>query len=157
MHTDPATMGTGLFSFGPAPRVTFWGAAQSVTGSMHLVEANGQHILLDCGLIRDRHHHAHGGPFPFVPADIDAVVLSHAHIDHCGHLPALVRHGFRGPIYCTGPTRELVTVMLANSARHHEEDAYALQVIGRSPPTQAQPVFTGNDVRQTLSQCAALE
>src|SRR5688572_13426209 len=83
------------------PRVTFHGAAQSVTGSIHLVEAAGQTILLDCGLtfgnrsdLRQRNRH-----FPCDPAAIDAVVLSHAHVDHCGNLPNLVKQGFAGPIY----------------------------------------------------------
>lgn len=140
-----------------APRVTFWGAARSVTGSMHLVEANGRLVLLDCGLVRDRHHHAHGGPFPFEPAHVDAVILSHAHIDHCGHLPALVRHGFGGPIYCTPPTFDLVKVMLANSARYHDEDVRVHKVIGRAGADAMQPVFTGSDVQQTLAQCVPVE
>ena len=107
---------------------------------------------------RDRHHHVHGRDrFPFVPADLAAVVLSHAHIDHCGHLPALVRNGFAGPIYCTAPTRELMEVMLANSARYHEEDAHVLHVIGRPETAHSQPLFTRQDVAQTLAQCLPLE
>src|SRR5579864_8015909 len=106
------------------PTVTFWGAAESVTGSMHLVEVGGERILLDCGKFR-------AGPgrrdsncvsFPFTPAEIDAVVLSHAHVDHCGNLPALVRQGFSGPIYCTPPTRELIALMLGDAARIQDED-----------------------------------
>src|SRR5262249_15425195 len=107
------------------PTVTFLGAAQSVTGSMHLVEVGPDRILLDCGL--------HPGPrdqarqlnrtFPFDPGSIDAVVLSHAHVDHCGNLPNLVRQGFTGPIYCTPATRDLVDLMLTDSARIQEEDA----------------------------------
>src|SRR5262245_14571117 len=84
------------------PRVTFWGAAQSVTGSIHLVEVGGERILLDCGSSRGERNpsRGRGNAFPFAPADIDAVVLSHAHVDHCGNLPHLVRQGFAGPIYC---------------------------------------------------------
>src|SRR3954452_4325515 len=107
------------------PRVTFCGAAQTVTGSMHLVEAAGQKILLDCGLFlgnrseqRERNRN-----FPFEPADIDAVIVSHAHVDHCGNLPNLVRQGFAGPIYCTPATRDLLEVMLADAARIQEADA----------------------------------
>src|SRR5262245_34654798 len=92
------------------PTVTFWGAAQSVSGSMHLVEAAGRKFLLDCGLTlgnspeaRQRNKH-----FPFAPESIDAVVLSHAHVDHCGNLPNLVRQGFPGPIFCTPATRDLL-------------------------------------------------
>src|SRR5438270_12105797 len=88
------------------PAVTFWGAAQSVTGSMHLVEVGGERILLDCGSVRAERgqSRARATIFPFPPASVDAVVLSHAHSDHCGNLPSLVRQGFAGPIYCTAPT-----------------------------------------------------
>src|SRR5919199_6633505 len=101
-----------------APTVTFWGAAQSVTGSMHLIEAGDRRVLLDCGLFlgprsEARHRNGH---FPFDPAALDAVVLTHAHSDHCGNLPGLVRQGFAGLIYCTPPTRDLAARMLAESA-----------------------------------------
>src|SRR5438270_9187407 len=101
------------------PTVTFWGAAQSVSGSMHFVETGAQRLLLDCGLFRGRREEAHprNSRFPFDPATIDAVVLSHAHVDHCGNLPNLVRQGFSGPIYCTPATRELIGIMLTDSAR----------------------------------------
>src|SRR5438132_1104884 len=101
---------------GSLPAVTFWGAAQTVTGSMHLVEAGGRRVLLDCGLYRGRRDEARrrNSAFPFDPRSLDAVVLSHAHMDHCGNLPNLVRQGFDGPIYCTGPTRDLIAVMLAD-------------------------------------------
>jgi metallo-beta-lactamase family protein len=91
---------------------------------MHFVEIGSQRLLLDCGLVRGRREE--GGltnaPFPFDPAALDAVILSHAHIDHCGNLPNLVRQGFRGPIYCTPATRELTAIMLADSGRIHEDD-----------------------------------
>src|SRR5580692_4709025 len=96
------------------PTVTFLGAAQTVTGSMHLLEGAGQRVLLDCGLYRGRRDEKRlrDNAFPFDPAGLDAVVLSHAHIDHCGNLPNLVRQGYAGPIYCTPATRELVAIML---------------------------------------------
>src|SRR5580692_9179225 len=83
--------------------VTFWGAAQAVTGSMHLVEAGDLRLLLDCGLVLGYGPHAQerNRHFPFPPSSLTAVVLSHAHIDHCGNLPNLIRQGFDGPIYCT--------------------------------------------------------
>src|ERR1700733_2376313 len=100
------------------PTVTFWGAAQSVSGSMHLVEAGDRKVLLDCGLhlgqgsvARERNTY-----LPFDPGALDAVVLSHAHIDHCGNVPNLVRQGYDGPIYCTPATRDLLGVMLHDSA-----------------------------------------
>src|SRR4051794_3657172 len=108
----------------PGPTVTFWGAAQSVTGSMHLVEVGGRKLLLDCGRTPGPRADSRRRTvaFPFRPAEIDAVVLSHAHTDHCGNLPQLVRQGFAGPIHCTPATRDLVAVMLGDSARIQEED-----------------------------------
>src|SRR6516225_6466489 len=96
----------------PPLSVTYWGAARAVTGSMHLVEAGGKRILLDCGMVRGGHAEAFAPAFPFHASTIDAVILTHAHIDHCGNLPALVRHGFDGPIFCTAATRDLTAVML---------------------------------------------
>ena len=91
------------------PTLQFLGAAGTVTGSRYLVEANGQRVLVDCGLfqgykqLRDRNR----APFPVDPASIDAVVLTHAHLDHSGYLPALVKQGFRGWIHCTHATVSL--------------------------------------------------
>src|SRR4051812_27418440 len=112
------------------PALTFWGAASSVSGSMHLLQAGGRKILLDCGLFQGRRDEAHrrNARFPFHPKQIDAVVVSHAHIDHCGNLPTLLRQGFAGPIYCTPPTRDLLRVMLRDSARIQEEDAAHLNI-----------------------------
>src|SRR5262245_56511579 len=108
-----------------APTVTFWGAAQSVSGSMHLVAAGPSRILLDCRLTRGPREEVRrrNRDFPFDPTSLTAVVLSHAHVDHCGNLANLVRQGYEGPIYCTPATRELMAVMLADSARIHEEEA----------------------------------
>jgi metallo-beta-lactamase family protein len=91
-------------------KLTFWGAARTVTGSLHLVElANGRRILLECGLFQGRRALAReiNTSFPVDPSSIDAVVLSHAHIDHSGLLPRLWAQGFRGPIYATHATRDL--------------------------------------------------
>src|SRR4051812_6332747 len=130
------------------PTVTFLGAAQSVTGSMHLLEAAGRRILLDCGLVRGRRseERVRNSDFPFDPARIDAVVLSHAHVDHCGNLPNLVRRGFAGPIYCTPATRDLVAVMLADSARIQEDDAHVAGLAGR-PGGARSPLYTRADAR----------
>src|SRR4051812_38363992 len=115
------------------PRVTFLGAAQSVTGSMHLVEFGAQRWLLDCGQSRGEGDdpRQRNGHFPFDPATLDAVIVSHAHVDHCGNLPNLVRQGYQGPIYCTPATRDLMAVMPADSARIHEEDAEMAKLAGR--------------------------
>src|SRR5262245_57298513 len=141
-----------------APGVTFWGAARSVTGSMHLVEAGPHSILLDCGLVRGRRDEAQRNrEFPFDPAGLTAVVLSHAHTDHCGNLPNLVRQGFSGPIYCTPATRDLVEVMLADSARIQEEDAHVAALVGGPPEApERRPLYTLPDVRQTVRQCQAV-
>lgn len=138
------------------PRVTFFGAAQSVTGSMHLVEFGDQRLLLDCGMARgerDDPRQRQGQPqFPFDPASLDAVIVSHAHVDHCGNLPSLVHQGYQGPIYCTPPTRDLMAVMLADSARIHEEDARAGMVTGK-PGAAPRPAFTRSDIDLVIDQC----
>src|SRR4051812_45817458 len=102
--------------------VTFYGAARTVTGSMHLVEAAGRRLLLDCGFFQGRRDEARqrNTSFPFQPSHVDAVILSHAHLDHCGNLPNLVRQGFSNPIFCTPATRDLLGVMLADSAKIQE-------------------------------------
>jgi metallo-beta-lactamase family protein len=105
-------------------RVTFWGAAQTVTGSMHHVEAAGKRFLLDCGLYQGRRRDAfeRNSHFPFPVSSIDGVILSHAHIDHSGNLPTLVHHGYSGPIYTTPATVDLCLPMLADSAHLQQKD-----------------------------------
>ncbi|HEY7389382.1 MAG TPA: MBL fold metallo-hydrolase [Bryobacteraceae bacterium] len=106
-------------------KLTFWGAAGAVTGSMHLVESAGKRILLDCGLNQGRRKEADykNRHLPFPGSSIDAVVLSHAHIDHSGNLPSLVRSGFSGPIYSTPATIDLCNWMLRDTAHIQEKDA----------------------------------
>jgi len=105
-------------------RVTFWGAAQTVTGSMHHVEAAGKRFLLDCGLFQGRRRDAfeRNSHFPFPVSSIDGVILSHAHIDHSGNLPTLVHNGYSGPIYTTPATIDLCLPMLADSAFLQQKD-----------------------------------
>ncbi len=106
-------------------KLTFWGAAKTVTGSMHHVEAAGKRFLFDCGLYQGRRQEAweRNSQFPFPVSSIDGVILSHAHIDHSGNLPTFVRNGYSGPIYTTPATIDLCLAMLADSAFIQEKDA----------------------------------
>ncbi len=106
-------------------KLTFHGAARTVTGSCHLVEASGRRILVDCGLLQGTRavDEENAAPFGFDPASIDDVLLTHAHLDHCGRLPLLVKQGFRGRIIATAATRDLARIVLLDSAHLHEEEA----------------------------------
>src|SRR5581483_7489254 len=124
---------------------------------MHLIEFDRCRVLLDCGLVRahppeSRLRNRH---FPFAPATIDAVVLSHAHVDHCGNLPNLIRQGFGGPIYCTPATRDLIAVMLADSARIQEDDAAVARLAGR-PAALRTPLYTRANADEAVDRCVAL-
>lgn len=141
------------------PQVTFLGAARCVTGSMHLVETGPHRLLLDCGLHRGpgdepRRRNRH---FPFDPRTIDAVILSHAHVDHCGNLPNLIRQGFAGPIYCTPATRDLIAVMLHDSARIQEDDARVANLVGGRATFDRRPLFLREHVFQTIERCVPVE
>lgn len=106
-------------------KIHFHGAAQTVTGSQHLLEINGHRLLLDCGLYQGRREETYSRNlnFSYDPHEIDAVILSHAHIDHCGNLPNLVQDGYGGPVYATHATVDLATIMMADSGRIQESDA----------------------------------
>jgi metallo-beta-lactamase family protein len=136
----------------PEPTVTFWGAARTVTGSMHRVDAGGRSLLLDCGLFQGPRAESRrrNREFPFRPKDIDAVLLSHAHIDHCGNLPNLVRQGFAGTIFCTGATAALAGVMLGDAAKIQEEDAAYLNRHREKGEPAVEPLYDGRDVYRTL-------
>ncbi len=139
-------------------KVTFWGAARTVTGSMHLVQVNGHNILLDCGLYQGKRAEAfeRNRQFPFAPGDIQAVVLSHAHIDHCGNLPNLARQGFKGPIYCTPATRDLLSIMLADSAKIQEEDADFLNQQRQPAEPAIEPLYRPADVQPAVGLAQAV-
>lgn len=129
-------------------QITFHGAARTVTGSQHLVELNGRKLLLDCGLYQGRRKESYerNRNFPFDPTEIDAVILSHAHIDHSGNLPHLVKRGFRGPIYATRATCELSEVMLRDSGHIHEQDAvYVNKRRFRQGEPPIEPLYTFED------------
>ena len=134
-------------------RLTFLGAADGVTGSRHLVDTGDRQILLDCGLFQGwKLHRERNWAFPQALVGLDAVVLSHAHLDHSGWLPALVRHGFRGPIHAHPATIELAAVMLRDSARLQEEDARRANRYGYSRHAKALPLYTRRDVQRTLAK-----
>jgi metallo-beta-lactamase family protein len=135
-------------------KLTFHGAAQTVTGSMHLVEINGSRLLLDCGLYQGKRSESfeRNRTFPFDVTKIDAVVLSHAHIDHSGNLPNLIKQGYSGPIYCTSATKELTDVMLRDSGHIQERQAENLnyhKVKRGEPPVE--PLYTEKDAEQVKS------
>jgi metallo-beta-lactamase family protein len=127
-------------------RLTFWGAAGQVTGSMHLIEAAGARILLDAGLFQGRRSEAHAlnARLPFDARRLDAVVLSHAHIDHSGRLPLLVKEGFHGPVYSTPATRDLSAVMLADAGLIQEKDHQFLRHRGKALP-DTEPLYSLRD------------
>ncbi len=129
---------------------------------MHLVESGPYRLLLDCGLHRcasREEAHQRNRHFPFDPESIDAVILSHAHIDHCGNLPNLVRQGFSGPIYCTPSTQDLISVMLADTARIQESDAQVTATVGgrRSSQPRHRPLYTRRDASETVQRCVPVE
>ena len=137
-------------------RITFLGAARNVTGSRFLVEADGSRVLVDCGLYQERDFaDRNWDPFPFPASQIDAVLLTHAHLDHCGLLPKLVREGFRGRIHCTAPTAEIAQVILLDSAHIQEEDAaYKLKRHRRErrqSPRPVEPLYTTGDAERVQS------
>jgi metallo-beta-lactamase family protein len=138
--------------------VTFWGATQTVTGSMHQVDACGRTLLLDCGLFQGHRAESYrrNREFPFRPKDIDAVLLSHAHIDHCGNLPNLIRQGFAGLVFCTPATRALAAVMLGDAAKIHEEDAAYLNRNRAKGEPKVEPLYDGRDVYRTLLKFQAV-
>jgi metallo-beta-lactamase family protein len=140
------------------PAVTFWGATRTVTGSMHQLDACGQSLLLDCGLFQGHRAEsfARNRAFPFRVKDVDAVLLSHAHIDHCGNLPNLIKQGYTGPIYCTAATRALAAVMLSDSARIQEEDAAYLNRKREKGEPKIEPLYEGPHVYRTLLRLKAV-
>ena len=140
-------------------KVTFLGAIRTVTGSMHLVETDGARILLDCGLFQGHRDEADriNRALPFDASGIDAVVLSHAHLDHCGNLPTLLRHGFRGPIYCTPATRDLTALVLHDSAKvQHQDTRHVNKIRARSGLPPVAPLYTTDDVAQTIHRLRAV-
>ena len=143
---------------GKLMEITFWGAARAVTGSQHLIDVNGKRILLDCGLFQGRRAEAfeRNRNLPFDPRSIDAVVLSHAHIDHCGNLPTLVKGGFQGDIHCTLATADLVSIMLRDSAYIALKDSeYVNKKHKRKGLPPVEPLYTIEEAEKTLDYLVA--
>jgi metallo-beta-lactamase family protein len=136
-------------------QITFSGAAQEVTGSCHILEVGGRTVLLDCGLFQGRRAESRlkNEILPLPVDRIDAIVLSHAHIDHAGRLPFLVKSGYQGNIHATAATRDLCAIMLADSARIQVKDADFLERRGQE---HAEPLYTPDDAAQVLKQMIGL-
>ncbi len=136
-------------------KLTFLGGAENVTGSSHLLEANGQKILVDCGFYQEREFaHRNWEPFAVPPAELDAVVLTHAHLDHCGLLPKLVKEGFAGPVYATEPSVDIAEIVMRDAAKIQAEDSAFKkkrhQREGRENKFGYEPLFTAEDVDKTV-------
>ncbi len=138
-------------------KLQFLGAAENVTGSRYLLEANGHRFLLDCGMHQERQLRGRDWePFPVEPSSIDAVLITHAHLDHCGYLPKLARDGFSGPVYCTPATKEIIKISLLDSAYIQEADAEHKrrrhEREGRKGPYPEVPLYTIKDAENCFPQ-----
>ncbi|HQN66008.1 MAG TPA: MBL fold metallo-hydrolase [Methylophilus sp.] len=135
-------------------QLQFLGATGTVTGSKYLLQSDSKNILVDCGLFQGfkQLRLRNWRPMPFNPKDIDAVLLTHAHIDHSGYLPLLVKHGFKGPIYCTSGTKELCEILLLDSAKLQEEEAEYSNKYSFSKHKPALPLYTRDDAERSLQQ-----
>ncbi len=135
------------------PQITFLGAAETVTGSRYLIETDGTRILVDCGLFQGykKLRERNWSDPPFIPANLDAVILTHAHIDHTGYLPRLCKMGFRGEVYCTDGTRDLLGILLPDSGHLQEEEARHANKWGYTRHRPAKPLYTRDDAKRSLS------
>lgn len=135
-------------------RISFFGAAGTVTGSKFLVETQQIKILIDCGLFQGLKELRlkNWQKLPFTPSDIDAIVLTHAHIDHSGYIPIMVRDGFKGSIYCSPPTKDLCSILLPDCGRIAEEDAEYANRKGFSKHKPALPLYTEKDALKAMSR-----
>lgn len=135
-------------------KLTFLGATGTVTGSKYLLEDGGKKFLIDCGLFQGLKELRlrNWEKLPIDPASIDAVILTHAHIDHSGYLPLLVKNGFKGPVYCSSATADLCDILLPDSAHLHEEDAERANRYGYSKHHPALPLYTKEDAFNALEK-----
>ena len=143
----------------PRPGLTFLGGTGTVTGSKFLVDSAGSRVLIDCGLFQGAKdlRQRNWDPFPVAPAVIGAVVLTHAHLDHCGYLPALVRNGFAGPVFTTSYTADLAEIVLRDSARLLAEDAEHANAHGWSRHHPALPLYEEADVDRAMTLVRPVE
>jgi metallo-beta-lactamase family protein len=140
-------------------KLTFWGATEGVTGSAYLIETEHSTILMECGLIQGsrKDEEANEAPFPFGIQNLDAVVLSHAHLDHSGRVPKLIADGYNGPVYMTFPTCELLEIMLKDAASLQERDAeWDNKRLRRAGKPEIEPLYTMEDAEAALALCEGL-
>ena len=140
-------------------KISFHGAVRTTTGSQHLLEMNGIRLLLDCGLYQGKRQESieRNQNFPFDPKTIDAVILSHAHIDHIGNLPNLYKQGFEGNVYCTFATRDLAAIMLEDSGEIQVADAaYVSRKHKKKGLPPVEPLYTPDDAEKAVRQFVAL-
>jgi metallo-beta-lactamase family protein len=148
-------------------KLTFWGATEGVTGSAYLIETEHSTILMECGLIQGsrKDEEANEAPFPFEIQNLDAVVLSHAHLDHSGRVPKLIADGYNGPVYMTFPTPvymtfptcELLEIMLKDAASLQERDAeWDNKRLRRAGKPEIEPLYTMEDAEAALALCEGL-
>lgn len=135
-------------------KLSFLGGAGTVTGSKILIETNDKRVLVDCGLFQGLKELRlkNWAPFPIDPSSIDELILTHAHLDHCGYIPLLVKKGFKGAIHCSHPTKELAEIILLDSAKIQEEDAERANSHSYSKHEKAEPLYRVSDVVQAMKQ-----
>src|SRR5260370_27894690 len=138
--------------------LSFWGAAGTVTGSKYLIETARARVLIDCGLFQGGHElrDRNWAEPPFNAASVDAVIITHAHIDHTGYLPRFVNHGFRGPVYCSRGTADLMKILLPDAARLQEEEADYRNRHKITKHLPALPLYTEQDARKALKLLQAV-
>ena len=141
-------------------RIQFCGATTGVTGSCHLIRTENHNVLLDCGQFQGgkAQEAMNRDEFPFDPKEVECLILSHAHIDHCGRIPLLVKRGYTGPVYCTSATADLLKVMLEDSAYIHEKDAeWETKRSRRAGGPDVEPLYTVEDADKALRQVVPVE
>ena len=132
-------------------KLSFHGAAQVVTGSCYIIETEGKKIMVDCGMFQGRDSKKNYIPFKFKPKEIDVLLLTHAHLDHCGLIPKLVSEGFKGPIYCTPATADLAKVVLEDSAHLQEfENKYDNRRLKKEGKALRKPLYRPKDAKKTF-------